>query len=66
MPFPPQRDIEDPLLRVLADIGGSAKPQDVYPRVATYFPALTAEEREQRLESSSSTRKWWNLVQWAR
>jgi restriction system protein len=27
---------------------------------------LTVEEQEERLESSPSTRKWWNLVQWVR
>lgn len=66
MPFPKQGDIEVPLLKVLAESGGSAKPRDIYPKVAAYFPELTAEEQEQRLESSASTRKWWNLVQWVR
>ena len=66
MPFPKQGDIEVPLLKVLAECGGSAKPRDVYPKVAAYFPDLTPEEQEQRLESSASTRKWWNLVQWVR
>ena len=54
------------LLKVLAESGGSAKPRDIYPKVAAYFPELSAEEQEQRLESSASTRKWWNLVQWVR
>ncbi len=66
MPFPKQGDIEVPLLKVLAESGGSAKPRDIYPKVAAYFPELTPEEQEQRLESSASTRKWWNLVQWVR
>ena len=66
MPFPKQGDIEVPLLKVLAESGGSAKPRDIYPKVAAYFPELSAEEQEQRLESSASTRKWWNLVQWVR
>lgn len=66
MPFPKQGDIEIPLLKVLAESGGSAKPRDLYPKVAAYFPELTPEELEQRLESSASTRKWWNLVQWVR
>jgi restriction system protein len=63
MPFPKQGDIEVPLLKALAESGGSAKPQDLYPKVAAYFPELTPEDLEQRLESSASTRKWWNLVQ---
>lgn len=66
MPFPKQGDIEVPLLKALAESGGSAKPRDIYPKVAAYFPELTSEDLEQRLESSASTRKWWNLVQWVR
>ena len=66
MAFPKQSDVEIPLLQVLRDSGGSAEPKEVYPKVATYFPDLTPEEPDQRLESSSATRKWWNLVQWAR
>ncbi len=38
----------------------------VYSLVAANFPSLSAEEQEERLESSPSTRKWSNLVQWAR
>lgn len=66
MAFPRQSEVEVPLLQVLKDIGGSAKPKDIYPRVAVYFPGLTQDELEQRLESYPSTRKWWNLVQWVR
>lgn len=66
MAFPSQGEIEVPLLRALSDCGGSAKPRDVYAKVAASFPDLTDAEREQRLESSPSTRKWWNLVQWVR
>ena len=66
MPFPKQSDVEIPLLRVLANAGGSAKPKDVYPLLAAQFPQLTLEEQSVRLESSPSTRKWWNLVQWVR
>lgn len=66
MPFPRQSDVEIPLPRALADAGGSAKPRDVYPRVAACFPDLGAEEQEVRLESSPGTRKWRTLVQWVR
>ena len=66
MPFPSQGEIELPLLRALAECGGSARPRDVYPKVAANFPGLSAAEQEERLESSPSTRKWWNLVQWVR
>lgn len=66
MPFPKQAEVEVPLLRVLVDLGGAAEPRKVYSLVAAYFPGLSAEEQEERLESSPSTRKWSNLVQWAR
>ena len=66
MPFPKQREIELPLLAAIESLGGTAKPKDLYPLVASQFPALSAEELTQTLESSPSTRKWWNLVQWVR
>jgi restriction system protein len=66
MSFPKQREIELPLLQVLSDLGGSAKPRDLYPRIAARFPQLTSEDLDQKLESSPTTRKWWNLVQWVR
>lgn len=50
MAFPRQSEIEIPLLRALADSGGSAKPRDVYPMVSAGFPGLTAADQEQRLE----------------
>ena len=66
MPFPKQKDVEVPLLQSLSKLGGQAKPKDIYPVVAEFFPDLTLDEQEQRMESDPSTRKWWNLVQWAR
>src|SRR5436309_2088985 len=66
MPFPKQSEVEVPLLRILVDNGGVAKPKDVYPAVAKCFSNLSSEEQELRLESTPSVRKWWNLVQWVR
>src|SRR5262245_10699404 len=66
MAFPRQSEVEIPLLAVLAECGGSAKPRDVYAKVAARFPDLTPAEQEQRLESTPAVRKWWNLVQWVR
>jgi restriction system protein len=66
VPFPRQHEIEGPLLEVLLELGGQAKPRDVYPLVAKRFPQLTPEEQEERLENYPSTRKWSNLVQWVR
>ena len=66
MPFPKQAEIEVPLLEALVELGGEARPRDIYPRVAKRFPNLTEEEQEERLENYPSTRKWSNLVQWIR
>jgi restriction system protein len=66
MAFPKQSKVALPILQALVDLGGQAKPKQIYPRVASFFPALTTEEQEQRMESSPSVRKWWNLVQWER
>ena len=66
MAFPRQAEVELPLLKVLADLGGEGKPREIYPLVANHFPDLTAEEQEERLENFPSTRKWNNLVQWVR
>lgn len=66
MPFPTQREVELPLLKVLEIVGGQAKPQEIYPKIAEFFPQLTESDLNERLPSSPSTVKWWNLVQWAR
>ena len=66
MTYPRQGDIEIPLLRVLDSLGGEAKPRDVYPLVAKYFTELTEEEQIRRMENAPSSKKWWNMVQWAR
>jgi restriction system protein len=65
VPFPKQIEVELPLLRALEACGGEARPRDIYPVVASSF-GLTPDEQEERLESSPSTRKWSNLVQWVR
>ncbi len=66
MPFPKQTEVEVPLLAAIENLGGATKPRDLYPVVAAEFPQLTPEELAQTLESSPTTRKWWNLVQWVR
>jgi restriction system protein len=64
MPFPSQRDLEIPLLRLLESHGGEAKPKQLYEPLAVQFH-LTPEERRERLESTGSN-KWENDVQWVR
>jgi restriction system protein len=66
MAFPKQKEIEVPLLAAIEQLGGEAKPCDVYPLVTQRFPDLSAEEQEVRLESSASTTKWHNTIQWVR
>lgn len=66
MSFPNQHEIRIPLLESIVQLGGAAAPKDLYPVVAQRFPDLTEEDQNQKLESSPSTKKWWNLVQWAR
>ena len=39
--LPKQRELEEPILRVLADLGGQARPDDVYEGVRKLFPQLT-------------------------
>jgi restriction system protein len=55
-----------PLLEALVELGGEAKPRDVYPLVTKSFPQITPEELEARFENYPSTRKWSNLIQWVR
>ena len=66
MAFPKGSEIDSVLLQVLVDLGGHARPQDVYPRVAEFFPQLPPEDFEARLPNSTTTKKWWNMVQWAK
>lgn len=66
MPFPKQGEVEEPLLSALVELGGKAKPRDIYPVVTKYFPELTPDELEERLPNYPSTRRWANLVQWVR
>jgi restriction system protein len=66
LPYPKQIEIEVPLLEALVELGGEAKPRDVYPLVTKRLPHITAEELEARFENYPSTRKWSNLIQWVR
>jgi restriction system protein len=66
MAFPTQHQVEVPLLRALAELGGQAAPKLVYSKVAAHFSQLTEEDLAAKLPSSPSTFKWHNLVQWTR
>ena len=64
MPLPRERDIELPLLKALVELGGEARPQDVYPLVTRAFPELTEADLAERTESGAL--KWINRIQWVR
>src|SRR5262245_30366908 len=63
--MPKQSEIEIPLLKVIAGLeGGQGRPRDIYPLLEKWFPNLTKQHLEERLESG--TPKWTNRVQWVR
>jgi len=62
--IPPQSELEIPLLEALVQLGGQAKPRDIYPILTAKFPQLTDEDLAARLKHGE--KKWINRVQWAR
>lgn len=66
MTYPKQREIQIPLLIELRELGGQAKPRDIYKRVAKHFPELTQEDLERKLDNHPNVYKWNNMVQWVR
>lgn len=62
--MPPQSEIEIPLLEVLIEMGGEARPRDIYSRVTAKIPSLTDEDLEVRLQHGE--KKWHNRIQWVR
>lgn len=62
--LPGKRAIELPLLRALIQLGGQARPQDVYPLVTKAFPHLTEADLAQQLPSGGN--KWKNRIHWTR
>jgi 5-methylcytosine-specific restriction protein B len=65
MSMPTQRQLEIPLLGLIANVGGEAKPKDLYAPLAAQFPQITREDLAERLESTGAN-KWENQVQWVR
>jgi len=64
MPFPSQRNIELPLLKVLADAGGKLPVPEAIQGVTKYFPGITPEELASELDSGGN--RWLNRVRWVR
>jgi restriction system protein len=62
--MPKQSEIEIPLLKCLAKMGGKARPQEVYLCVRQQFPELNDADLSETLPSGGP--KWTNRVQWVR
>ena len=62
--MPNQIEIEIPLLSTLKKLGGKAKPKDVYAELTKAFPALTASDLAEQLQSGGN--RWTNRIQWVR
>lgn len=65
MPFPPSAQVELAILRVIAQMGGQARPQDVYPRVTERLKGqLTQEDLSRTVKSGDNA--WTNSIQFTR
>lgn len=62
--MPKQREMEIPLLKCLEEIGGKAKPSEVYTRMRRLFPNLTDSDLTETLTTGGN--KWTNRIQWVR
>ena len=63
--IPYQRDIEIPLLSVIADAGGELPVKDAVKLVTLEFPNLTTEDLE-RMVPSGKENYWINRIRWVR
>lgn len=64
MSYPKQKEIGRAILLVLNSIGGEAKTDVIYDRVAKHFPQITDEELVRRF--GIGEKKWTNLVRGAK
>jgi len=62
--MPKQVEIEIPLLRCLEEMGGQAKPADIYKRISKFLPDLNESDLAETLASGGN--KWTNRIQWVR
>jgi restriction system protein len=62
--LPKQRELEEPILQVLADNGGKARPEVVYESVKKFFPTLT--DADLLLSQPSGDNKFKNTIRFAR
>jgi DGQHR domain-containing protein len=62
--LPHQKEIEVPLLKTLEELGGKAKPPEIYPTLEKHFPEINDNDRNVTLPSGAN--KWRNCVAWVR
>lgn len=62
--LPKQKQIEVPLLEAIVELGGEAKPSDVYPVVTRKFPILTSGDLTKTLAGGQNN--WTNRIRWVR
>jgi len=62
--MPKQRDTEVPLLKCLEEMGGKARPSEIYTRIRRFFPDLTDSDLTETLTTGGN--KWTNRIQWVR
>jgi hypothetical protein len=65
MALPPQPLIRPVLLRVVAELGGRARPREVYLLVTRHFPDIEPQDLTAVLQNGR-TNVWANRIQWAR
>lgn len=62
--LPKQRELELPLLRTLQELGGRARPSEIYPRLRKLFPDVSEADLAATLPSGAN--KWRNCIAWVR
>ncbi|GAC1334972.1 MAG: restriction endonuclease [Isosphaeraceae bacterium] len=62
--LPVQAEIEVPLLEILEQFGGEARPKQIYPLITAKFPQITSEDLKEKLKHGEI--KWHNRIQWTR
>lgn len=62
--MPKQRDMEIHLPKCLDEMGGRARPSEIYTRIPRFFPDLTNSDLTETLTTGGN--KWTNRIQWVR
>lgn len=64
MAYPKRSEMQVPLLQTLIDLGGEARPTEVYDPMAAMFPAMTSAERNEPRQNGEP--QWENDVRFTR